>query len=320
MLVTPKQVAQAIGVSESSLKRWCDRGLLTAVRTAGGHRRLAIDDVFQFLRQSGQHLLRPELLGLPSNTGQGTTVIERARDQIREALIAGDEEQCRRIVFDLYLAGQSACDICDRVLAPALHDIGERWQCGELIIYRERRACETGLKMLHELRMAMRTPNAEAPTAVGGTLECDPYRLPTAMIEVVLRELGWQATSLGTQLPATTLADAVRDNRPRLLWVSVSCIESIPAFLDEYSGLYRAATETGAAVVVGGRALTAEIRQQMTYAAYCDTLRHLVAFAASLAAMDERQNPQSKSDRSIHRSESPQGQPTQPQLKKSKDD
>jgi excisionase family DNA binding protein len=163
MLVTPKQVAQAIGVSESSLKRWCDRGLLTTVRTAGGHRRLAIDDVFQFLRQSGQQLLRPELLGLPSNTGQGTTVIDRARDQIRDALVAGDEEQCRRIVFDLYLARQSACDICDRVLAPALHDIGESWECGELTMYRERRACELGLKMLHALSMAMRTPTAEAP-------------------------------------------------------------------------------------------------------------------------------------------------------------
>jgi excisionase family DNA binding protein len=310
MLVTPKQVAQAIGVSESSLKRWCDRGLLTAVRTAGGHRRLAVDDVVQFLRESGQQLLRPELLGLPSNTGQGTAVMERARDQMREALIAGDEEQCRRIVFDLYLARQSACDICDRVLAPALHDIGERWQDGELTVYRERRACETGLKMLHELRLAMPTPSPKAPAAVGGTLECDPYQLPTAMIEVVLRELGWQAASLGTQLPAVTLADAVRDNRPRLLWVSVSWIESIPAFLDEYAGLYRAATETGAAVVVGGRALTAEIRQQMTYAAYCDTLRHLVTFASALASAAERRKLQYESDGSKGRPEFLEGYPT----------
>lgn len=85
--------------------------------------------------------------------------------------------------------------------------------------------------------MAMRTLPAEAPLAVGGTLECDPYRRPTAMIEIVLRERGWQATSLGTQLPAATLAEAVRDNRPRLLWVSVSCIESIPVFLEDYARL-----------------------------------------------------------------------------------
>jgi MerR family transcriptional regulator, light-induced transcriptional regulator len=293
--VSPKQVAQAIGVSESSLKRWCDQGLLTAFRTGGGHRRLAINDVFQFLRQSGKKISRPELLGLPSNTGQGATVLERAHDQIRDALIAGDDEKCRRIVFDLYLAGQSVCNICDRVLAPAFHDIGECWQCGELAMYRERRACETALKLLHELSTLMQTPLPEAPTAVGGTLEWDPYRLPTAMIEVVLRDLGWRAPSLGSQLPATTLAEAVRDNRPRLLWISVSSIESVPVFLEHYADLHRVATESGTAVVVGGRALTAGIRQQMTYSAYCDTLRHLVTFAATFTSTAKQHNACDKS-------------------------
>ena len=36
------------------------------------------------------------------------------------------------------------------------------------------------------------------------------------------------------------------------------------------------------AFVVGGRALTEPIRQQMKYAAYCDNLQHLEAFAQTL--------------------------------------
>ena len=282
-LVTPKQVAQAIGVSESSVKRWCDLGILTAVRTAGKHRRLALDDVIQFLRESGHQLVRPELLGLPAMAGRGATVVARARDQIRDALLAGDEALSRRIVFDLYLAGQSACDICDRVLAAAFHDIGEAWKCEEISIYRERRACEIALKALHELRLTMRTPPTEAPVAIGGTLQHDFYQLPTSMVEIVLTEVGWRANSCGTLLPAATLEDAVRENRPQLLWVSVSCIESVPDFLAEYSRLYETAAALGTAVVVGGRALTEEIRQQMVYSAYCDTLRHLVTFVATLS-------------------------------------
>ncbi len=289
-LVTPKQVAQAINISESSVKRWCDRGLLSTIRTAGGHRRLAVNDVLQFLRTSGQQLVRPELLGLPSNTGQGATVVARARKQLVLALLAGDEDQCRRIVFDLYLGGQLAYEICDRIIAPAMHEIGDRWECGKVPIYQERRALETGLKALQELRMAMKAPPADAPRAIGGTLEFDPYRLPTSMIELVLCELGWQATSLGSQLPTSTLAEAVRDIRPKLLWVSVSCIESVPEFLEEYALLYRAAVETGATVVVGGRALTAETRREMAYTTYCDTLRHLVTFASSMPLPDMQSN------------------------------
>jgi excisionase family DNA binding protein len=282
-LVTPKQVAQAINVSESSLKRWCDRGLLATVRTAGGHRRLALDDVVQFLRESGHPLVRPELLGLPSTVGQGATVIARARDQVRDALLAGDEDQCRRIVFDLYLSGQSAAEICDRVLAAAFHDIGDRWACGEILVYHERRGCEIAIKALYDLRQAIRSPTADAPVALGGAPEHDPYRLPTTMVEIALRECGWRACSYGTLLPAATLGEAVRENRPQLLWVSVSFIESVPQFLEEYARLYETAAEMGTAVAVGGRALTEEIRQQMVYSAYCDTLRHLVTFVAALS-------------------------------------
>jgi len=56
------------------------------------------------------------------------------------------------------------------------------------------------------------------------------------------------------------------------------------------------ATETGAAVVVGGRALTAGIRQLMAYSAYCDTLRHLVTFASSLTSIEFARHKQEKPD------------------------
>jgi methanogenic corrinoid protein MtbC1 len=287
-LISPKQVAQAIGVSESSLKRWCDRGLLVSVRTAGGHRRLELDSVVRFLRESGHEVARPELLGLPSSVGHGAAVTDRSREQLRDALLAGDEEQVRRIIFDLYLSGQTTSDICDRVIAGAFHEIGHGWECGQVVVYRERRACELALKVLHELRRAIPAPALESPTALGGTIEGDPYGLPTTMVELALHEIGWRATSLGTMLPLATLAEALRENQPELLWISVSAIQSLPEFLDEYGRLQQVATGLGTAVAVGGRALTADVRQQMTYSAYCDTLRHLVTFAHSMKRPSRR--------------------------------
>jgi methanogenic corrinoid protein MtbC1 len=103
------------------------------------------------------------------------------------------------------------------------------------------------------------------------------------MVEIALREADWRATSLGTMLPAATLVEAVRENQPDLLWLSVSSIASVDEFLDGYARLYEAATALGTAVAVGGRALTDEVRQQMDYSAYCDTLRHLVSFVGTLA-------------------------------------
>ena len=65
-LVSPRQAARAMGVSESSLKRWCDQGLIRMTRTAGGHRKLPIAEVLRYVRDHNRPLLHPDLLGLPA--------------------------------------------------------------------------------------------------------------------------------------------------------------------------------------------------------------------------------------------------------------
>jgi methanogenic corrinoid protein MtbC1 len=102
------------------------------------------------------------------------------------------------------------------------------------------------------------------------------------MVEIALREQGWRADSLGPMLPVSTLCDAIEKVRPRLFWLSASSLQSPSEFVDQYQTLYQTALRCGAAVVVGGRALTEEIRQQIQYSAFCDNLSHVVAFAATL--------------------------------------
>jgi len=293
-LLTPKQVARAIGVSEASLKRWCDKGLISAVRTAGGHRRLPLNGVIHYLRQSGQPLVRPEVLGLPPTTGTGETVQSASVQKLGAALEAGDEDQVRRLIFNLYLAGHTTCDLLDKIVAPAVHQIGEAWAHGDVEVYQERRGVETLLRTLYQLRQLLPTVSADAPYAIGGTPEGDPYALPTTMIEVVLREAGWRAESFGTNHPISTLCAAIRQRRPRLMWLSVSWVPSLADFLIAYPELYDTAVEHGTALVVGGRALIEQVRQQMSYSAYCDNLRHLVAFAATITpppSVDQQPQP-----------------------------
>ena len=100
-LLAPKQVANAIDVSESSIKRWCDKGIIPTRYTAGGHRRIALSGLIDFLKGRNCEIARPELLGLPSNTGRTDWVIERAAEALAEALVAGQEEECLRILLEI---------------------------------------------------------------------------------------------------------------------------------------------------------------------------------------------------------------------------
>jgi methanogenic corrinoid protein MtbC1 len=235
-----------------------------------------------FLRQSGRSIVRPELLGLPSLVGDGVRTMNRAADQFIESLLSGEDEAARRIVFDLYLAGRPAWEICDEVVARAMHVVGDRWQCGEAHVYEEHRACEICVRLLNELRTVLPSAPAQAPLAIGGSWEGDPYRLPTTMVEIALREAGWNAQSFGASLPAETMVAALERSRPRLLWISVSSLGCEEDFLAQYDRLFAAAASSDAAVVIGGQGLSETVRRKIRFSAYCDNLRHLVSFAGSL--------------------------------------
>jgi methanogenic corrinoid protein MtbC1 len=118
--------------------------------------------------------------------------------------------------------------------------------------------------------------------ATGGTIEGDQYSLPSAMAELVLRDAGFFAISLGTSIPFASLVKAVQETKPKLFWLSVSHIREGLDFVTEFATLSQACTAADTALVVGGRALTEELRQRMTYSAYCDTMQHLEAFATTV--------------------------------------
>lgn len=283
-LLTPKQVAQAIGVSESSLKRWCDRGALQTVRTVGGHRRLPLHGVLRFLQQSGQPLVRPELLGLPARCGQTPRSLARAAEDLLAALLEPNEELSRRIVFDLYLAGHRLASIFDHVVQPAFQSIGTCWERSEVEVFEERTACEITQRVLHELRLAWNVTDSTQPVALGGTLSGDEYRIPTSMVELVLLECRWRALSLGTNLPADSYRAAIQKHRPALVWLSISAISDPPRFLRDYGLVAQAAQDAGIPLVVGGQALDESLRRQIRFTTCCENLQQLEAFAETWLA------------------------------------
>lgn len=282
-LVSPRQAARALGVSESSLKRWCDQGLIRMTRTAGGHRKLPIAEVLRYVRDHNCPLRHPDLLGLPAASPRAAIGLGRAVPLLVDSLLAGDDVVARQLVVDLYAAGHPLSVLFDEVIAEAFRQIGDRWECGTAEVYQERRGCQIALRTLYDLRRMQTPPPETGRIAAGGAIEGDPYSLPTTMAELVLREGGWRATSLGSSLPVDSLIRFIREVRPVLFWISVSHLENPERFLERFALLSQTCTEAGTALVAGGRVLTEPLRQRMCYAAYGDTMQHLEAFARTLA-------------------------------------
>lgn len=276
--MTSREVAEAIGVSESSVKRWCDSGRLRTVRTPGGHRRIPVEAVLELSRRGGPSVLRPGVLAGEGALSPATPAAAR-RDLVR-ALLNDDEGLARRILEAQRRRSSGFDVVADEVVSPVMAVLGERWKKGTLEIYEERRACGLLHGCIHALGDRLPPPKRGAPEALGGTLEDDPYTLPTALAEIVLRERGFVARSLGSSLPADTFARAIEARRPRLVWLSASRVGE--RFRADYAKVERASRDAGAALVVGGRALGPEERRGLRYSAFCDGMVQLASFGEAL--------------------------------------
>jgi len=276
VLYSPRAVAKAIGVSESSLKRWCDSGKIAAIKTAGGHRRVNRGAVIEFLRGKKYELQDPSAIGLPSLDDTNIDDSADAADQLFNSLVEGDSGTANQILIYLFVNGWMMEEIIDQIVSVAFTRIGSKWEHGNLEVYQERRACEICLNTMREIRLMLSPPKENALKAIGATIEGDHYALPTFSVEITLATYGWNASSIGSNVPLNSLLQAVRDQSPDLVWLSASHLEDGDRFVEAVNNFAVQVPES-TTFVVGGYAIKPSFRPRIKGAICCDNLSQLVA-------------------------------------------
>ena len=269
------------------------------VKTVGGHRRITVQEVLRFVREQNHSIVEPQLLALPSTQDRKARRIGGCAERLAKGLLAGNEDTCRAIVFDLFIAGQPVSRIFDEVVAPAFRTIGEKWECREAEIWQERSSCQIAIRVLHDLRSKLTPPKSDR-AVLGATIEGDLYSLPGTMAEIVLRSMGWDARLLGQSIPFESMSNAIEQHEPVIFWLSVSHIPSESAFVTGFQRLFQVASDANTAIVVGGRALTPELRSQLRYAAFCDTMQHLEEFARTQLRQSDVPATKSRKKPKVH--------------------
>lgn len=280
---TPKQIAQALGVSESSVKRWVDSGRLPAAKTVGGHRKVPLPSIADFLRSTGHPLAEPAVLGMVAITRR--TPFDSAVGELFEALVEGRESACREIVLSYYQRGETIAAIGDRLIGPAFRRIGDGWAAGTVAVHQERRSCEVVMAVLHELRRWVATPEEAAPLALVATPHMDFAEVPVRLVELTLLSLGWRVVVAGSGLPLGEIADTVVSHAPRLVCLSVTHVEDQDAFARDYTRHFLPRLDAMAstpAVVVGGTATADGLGRRLASDLRAGSLAALVEFQGRL--------------------------------------
>ena len=285
--LTPKDLAEALGVSESSLKRWADDGVIRVSRTAGGHRRIALADAIRFARESGLQIEHPAALGLeevlPARAG-GDGPATGTAEALYAAFLRDDWRVARGLIVSAYVAGESVATLCDGAIREALSRAGELWEHGSDGIVIEHRAVDTCLQALSFIRSLIPSAPVTAPAALGAAFANDPYVLPSLVAAVVLAEVGFRDVNLGPTMPTAALVRAVERYAPALVWRTVSIATDVESLRRDLNAMLEKMPAHGR-IVLGGRGVPQGVLHLPERVHHLGSMSELGGFARGVLAM-----------------------------------
>lgn len=252
--ISPRDLAKAIGTSESSLKRWADQGLIHVTRTGGGHRRITLKEAIKFIRNRSIAVLDPASIGLPAGL-DSQSAQTATPEQFLGLLEAGDFEGAQSLLMSLFLAGTPVAEIGDTYIRYALAVIGDGVHTPELILS-EHMATHSCIMAIQQFAQSLRRDRPKF-TATGASLSTDPYILPSMLVALTIEEQGGHAANIGPNTPIDVLRCATTalapEQRPDLAWISISSIDDVRQQTAHLNTFARDCHDCGILLAVGGR-------------------------------------------------------------------
>ena len=288
--LTSKEAARLLGVSEASVKRWADGGLLPMVKTAGGHRRFRPEDVAVFRRRNLKEAGgAAERVSGQTRQASDVTLHDGAKrvetaGRLYDALVAGHADEAAAILVSLHLDGVGVAALADEILCPAMRRVGALGHQGELSVAQEHVATRAALEAVHALRSSLDAREAHGQRAVCCAAEDDFHELPVQVASLTLEAGGWEVVNLGTSTPFYALAEAIERIAPRIVCVASTILEGLDRAAREFGDVRRAAARFGAGLVLGGAGFAGEdLRRRFPAELYAEGFTQLEEFAASLS-------------------------------------
>lgn len=278
--LTTKEVARLLSVSEATIKRWADLGVIKSEKTVGGHRRFGLEEIARFQRERG---LAPTQQAPARAASKTPSRAEVSPSLLFRHLTEGDEKETAAALISAYLHGQSLTSLFDRVVTPAMHQIGDIWYRGELTIADEHLATQTAITALQKLRSVIHVPPPSETRALICGIEGDLHELPIHLLHALLEADGWDVINLGPNTPFFTLVEAMPKHRPQLLCIAAKLMTDPDRMARDYAQVRKAAAKLQSAIALGGDGLAdRSLRQRFPSEFYAENFEQLLGFARSL--------------------------------------
>jgi DNA-binding transcriptional MerR regulator len=231
-----RTAARLTGLSPELLRAWEKRhGVVTPLRSAGGTRRYTAADINRLslikAAVDGGHRISQvahlEAIELRRLAGAESKRESSQLDEVLDTVNRLDSITCQAVLAQRFSAFGPALFAREFAL-PLVQEVGERWARGEMGIPQEH-MLTSQLRSLLGSAMHPTASSALGPRVIFATPEGEPHELGLLMAALTAIGAGANPLYLGTQLPASDLAAAVKQFDASALAASIVTMETSAA-------------------------------------------------------------------------------------------
>ena len=275
-------------VTHSSLRFLEREGLITATRTAGGHRLFSPADV-ERIRQiktwQTQRLsldeIRQRLVGLdrlPEPAALADAFLQQA--------LGGNLAAAYQTIIAADDVGLPLTRLFGEVLQPALTELGRRWERGELLVAQEKEVSELARDVIADLTLRHARSSTEGPPLVAACAEGERHELGLRMVCGLFRAEGWAVHYLGADVAPRFVLEAAQLHRPAVILLSAKLLPNLPAVKEAIDVLTAGLSpEHLPPIVVGGQTAIEQPERLRAWGAIPVTSTHPAAAVTAVTAL-----------------------------------
>jgi DNA-binding transcriptional MerR regulator/methylmalonyl-CoA mutase cobalamin-binding subunit len=224
------------------------RHLLLLKRVVNGGRR--ISDIAALSAGELENLASEDQVTAPQEVIRMPVDTEAPLEAAVDAVAQLDGDRLEAILTEAALA-MSAPEMRQKLIAPLLTEIGERWRAGTVRVAHEHLASSIVRAFVDGMRDRS-TNGTGRPKILITTTSGQRHEIGALMAAAAAEEVGWEAIYLGASMPAEEIGAAARQSGARVVGLSLVYRDDV-RMVEELRAIRRY-LEDDVTLVVGGRA------------------------------------------------------------------
>ena len=218
------------------------------VKYLGKTSRVSMDDIPHEYRYS------PKILAFLANNkkidveGREKSILKIKQNTLK-FLLSGDLDGLR-LVFKNFRKTDTIPEFYEKILRPAMYDIGSLWRDGKLDVGSEHVASNVVTRLIESMNTKLKS-KSKTKTVLVCTPNGEYHIIPCLMIETYLSLKGYNVINLAPSVPTKSLINHIAKEKPDLVLVSITLDEHVKDGMQ----LVKNIKKLKIPIIVGGQAL-----------------------------------------------------------------